>query len=84
MTAEGRVFTDVALAVSIAAGRLYLLDPVNDGDPILDDLEDPEAKLAELGLVAGDEAAEAHPGGPAAWGRARGWRARRVTAIVEG
>ena len=79
-----RVCTDVELAASVAAGRLYLLDPANDGESILDDLDDPGAILAELGLVAGDEAAEAHPGGPAEWGRARGWRVRRVVAIVEG
>jgi len=35
-------------------------------------------------MVAGDEVAEAHPGGPAAWGRERGWTVRRVVAIVEG
>lgn len=79
-----RVCTDVELAASVAAGRLYLLDPANDGDSILDDLDDPAAILAELGMVAGDEAAEAHPGGPEAWGRARGWTVRRVVAIVEG
>jgi hypothetical protein len=84
MVATSRVCTDVELAASVAAGRLYLLDPANDGDAILDDLDDPAAILAELGLVAGDEAAEAHPGGPEAWGRARGWTVRRVVAIVDG
>lgn len=79
-----RVCTDVEIAASVAAGRLYLLDPANDGDAILDDLDDPGAIIAELGMVAGDEAAEAWPGGPAAWGRARGWTVRRVVAIVEG
>lgn len=84
MRREGRVCTDVALAESLAAGRLYLLDPANDGDAILDDLDDPEAIVAELAMVAGDELAEAHPGGPAAWGRARGWTVRRVVAIDSG
>jgi hypothetical protein len=79
-----RVCTDVELAASVAAGRLYLLDPANDGDAILDDLDDPSAILAELGMVAGDEVAEAWPGGPEAWGRDRGWTVRRVVAIVEG
>lgn len=79
-----RVCTDVELGPSVAAGRLYLLDPANDGETILDDLDDPGAILAELGMVAGDEAAEAWPGGPEAWGRDRGWTVRRVVAIVEG
>ena len=80
MTAEVGVCTDVTVAASIAAGRLSVLDPANDGDAILDDLDDPEAILAKLGLVAGDEVAEAYASGPTAWGRSRGWNARRVTA----
>lgn len=84
MARAGRVFAGVEVGASLAAGRLYLLDPANDGEPILDDLDDPEALVEELARVAGDEDAEAHPGGPAAWGRARGWTARQVVAIVEG
>ncbi len=71
MRAEGRVFTNIAVALSIAAGRLYLLDPAKDGVPTLDDLDDPEAMLAGPGLVADDKAAGHHPDGPAAWGWAR-------------
>jgi hypothetical protein len=66
MRAEGRVFTNIAVALSIAAGRLYLLYPAEDGNPILDDLDDPKAMLAGPGLVADDKAAGHPPGVPAA------------------
>lgn len=34
MRAEGRVFTTIAVALSIAAGRLYLLDPAKDASQL--------------------------------------------------